>query len=124
MVMVTSSAARCDGGPFGIALVAGGCWFAGARPNDGADVEAELDEAAVCIGLANVGAVEGVLARRGDGKRPLTVLGGSNRACHGRLCWRVDHCVQLMPIPNCLMAIVSLVDKDVRIISVASERVT
>ena len=49
------------------------------RPNDGADVMVELDDDAVCIGLANVGVADGVLVRLGDGRRPRAGVGDRAR---------------------------------------------
>ena len=67
--------ARCAGGSLGIALT-GGVWSGSARgrwsagcPNDGAEVEAELEETAVCKGRERVGVADGDLLRRGDGVR-------------------------------------------------------
>ena len=74
-------AARCAGGSLGMAFTGGAC--AGAVcgccsdgcPKDGAEVEVELDEAAVCNGRDNVGVADGDRFRRGDGNLDLAGVG-------------------------------------------------
>ena len=107
------------------------------------EVEAELDETAVCKGRERVGVADGDLLRRGDGNLvlpgvgerarcrpypPLLVL-GSVSGTPPRARWlsydeAVANLVQLMPMMNCLIAMVSLVVNDVWIISMASDLVT
>ena len=141
--------ARCAGGSLGMALTGGscsgaacGCGFTGC-PNDGAEVEVELEEAAVCNGRDRVGVADGDLLRLGEGNLVLPGVGerarcrpyppllvrGSVSGTPPRARWwsydeAVGNLVQLMPMMKRLIAMVSLVVNDVWIMSMASDLVT
>ena len=113
-------------------------------PN-GAESDVELAEAAVWNGRDSVGVAEGARSRLGDGNLPLVGVGervrwlgrpyppllvlGSVSSTPPRARWfsydeAVGNLVQLIPMMNCLIAMVSLVVNDVWIMSMASDLVT
>ena len=142
-------AARCAGGSLGMAFTGSACVGAvrggtsDGCPKDGAEVEVELDEAAVCNGRDRVGVADDDRFRRGDGNLALVGVGerarclpyppllvvGSVSGNPPRARWlsyaeAVANLVQLVPMMNCLIAMVSLVVNEVWIMSMASDLVT